>query len=168
MSGQTYYFDANALLKYYLPKEESGSLQVQRLVERCDEKILVSDLTLLEFCSVIMKKRRYQKSPVDSEQYRQALNQKQAEQVFERLKRDVRIFFTVVPLPEGAFHLAENILLRDAVIYSIGSNDALHLAIVQKLSSQPILVTSDGSLQRVCERNQMTFYDPEKDFPTQI
>jgi hypothetical protein len=47
--------------------------------------------------------------------------------------------------------------------FAIGSNDALHLAIVKKLPlDKVIMVTSDQSLQKVCEQTQVPFYDPEQ------
>jgi hypothetical protein len=68
----------------------------------------------------------------------------------------------MVSMPEKFFRLAETILLENAQ-FAISSNDALHLAIVQKLPLQyaPIMLTSDNSLQNVCERVQITYYDPE-------
>jgi predicted nucleic acid-binding protein len=46
-----YYFDANALVKYY--REEQGSLQIKRLVSN-SKPILISPLTLVECVSVFM------------------------------------------------------------------------------------------------------------------
>jgi len=68
----------------------------------------------------------------------------------------------MVAMPDNANRLAEIILLEH-VQFAISANDALHLAIVQSLPSQPatIMVTSDHSLQKVCERTQTSFYDPE-------
>jgi predicted nucleic acid-binding protein len=156
---KSYYFDANALFKYY--KDEKGSLQIRRLVAMY-RPILVSNLTLLECCSTVMKYRREGK-----------LKQRNVNRFFERLRKDTSDNttsrpFLIISISEESFKQAQNLLFLYAGKYSIGSNDALHLVIVQKLSSQPILVTSDGAFQRVCERNQMTFYDPEKDFPTQF
>jgi len=73
--------------------------------------------------------------------------------------------FKIIPIHEEAFRLAESLLLQYALSLDISSNDALHLAIVEKLQSQfsAILVTSDNSMQKVCERLSIPFYDPETD-----
>ena len=69
----------------------------------------------------------------------------------------------MVELPDNVFRLAETILLEHAK-FAISSNDALHLAIVKKLPlDKVIMVTSDQSLQNVCEPAQVPFYDPEQD-----
>jgi PIN domain nuclease of toxin-antitoxin system len=52
IATQKYYFDANALLKYY--QDEQGSLQIHRLVSN-EKPILVSPLTLVECVGVLMK-----------------------------------------------------------------------------------------------------------------
>ncbi|OAD19489.1 hypothetical protein THIOM_004871 [Candidatus Thiomargarita nelsonii] len=70
--------------------------------------------------------------------------------------------FQIVSVSIEIFSLAENILLQYARRFSIGTNDALHLAILQTLNHQAIMVTSDGSMQHVCERLQIPFDDPEK------
>jgi hypothetical protein len=64
---------------------------------------------------------------------------------------------------DNIFRMAENILLQHALTFDISSNDALHLAIVNKLQLQPtpILVTSDNSMQKVSELLSIPFYDPE-------
>jgi predicted nucleic acid-binding protein len=146
-----YYFDANALFKYY--KDEPGSLQIRRLVAG-SSPILVSHLTLLECFGVIMKYRRDR-----------ILKTKQVNALFLRLGKDARSNagshpFEIVRLPDEAFKLAETVLFHYAAQFAISSNDALHLAIVQKLPAKPILVTSDKAMKKVCERMQISFFDP--------
>ena len=54
--GSQYYFDANALFKYY--QNEKGSLRIRRLVARTPHPILVSELTLLECFGIAVKRHR--------------------------------------------------------------------------------------------------------------
>ena len=156
---QRYYFDTNALLKYYNPwikhyQEEKGILQIRRLVSNSHTAVLVSPLTTLE----IVGKLTYF--------FRQnLLKRRNLYVITDHLKKDIGISttnrpFEMVAMPKSAFRLAETILLENAQ-FAISSNDALHLAIVKKLLDTPIMVTSDKSLQNVCERIQITFYDPE-------
>ncbi len=148
-----YYFDANALFKYY--QDEKGSLRIRRLVARTPHPILVSELTLLECFSIAVKR------------YRQKhLKKKVVRNMLKHLRKDVCAPirpFNIILMPDGLFRLGENILLQYALTFDIGSNDALHLAIVKKLQLQPspILVTSDNSMQKVCEQLSIPFYDPE-------
>jgi predicted nucleic acid-binding protein len=160
MTESRYYFDANALLKYYYPllkqhREEIGILQIRRLVSSSTSPILISPMTSLE---VVGKLTQF---------FRQGLiKRKNLNTIITLLKKETGTKtthrpFKIVDLPDNVFQLAETILLEHAK-FAIGSNDALHLAILQKLDLyQPIMVTSDKSLQRVCESIQMPFYDPE-------
>ena len=71
--------------------------------------------------------------------------------------------FQLILMPDIAFQLAKNILLQHAYNFRVETVDALHLAIVKKLQiHSPItIVTSDQSMQKVCERIFVPFYDPE-------
>lgn len=159
---QRYYFDANALVKYYHPflkhnQEEEGILQIRRLVSNSPEPILISPLTSLELICKLTQFFR-----------KKSLKRKRLNTIITLLKKDIsknRITtrpFQMVTMPDNANRLAEIILLEH-VQFAISANDALHLAIVQSLPLQPttVMVTSDHSLQRVCERIQISFYDPE-------
>jgi predicted nucleic acid-binding protein len=73
-----------------------------------------------------------------------------------------RLVSNAKPILISPLTLIESILLQYARRFSIGTNDALHLAILQTLNHQAIMVTSDGSMQHVCERLQIPFSDPEK------
>jgi predicted nucleic acid-binding protein len=154
-----YYFDTNALLKYYNPwikhyPEEKGILQIRRLVSNSPTAILVSPLTSLELVGKLTYLFRQNR-----------LKRRNLHTIIDHIKKDIGINtqpFEMVAMPENVFRLAEMILLENAQ-FAISSNDALHLAIVKKLPLQytPIIVTSDKSLQRVCERIPMIFYNPE-------
>jgi predicted nucleic acid-binding protein len=159
---QRYYFDANALVKYYHPflkhdQEEEGILQIRRLVSNSPEPILISPLTSQELIGKLTQFFR-----------KKSLKRKRLNTIITLLKKDIsrnRITtrpFQILAMPDNAYRLAEIILLEH-VQFAISANDALHLAIVQSLPSQPeaVMVTSDHSLQRVCERTQISFYDPE-------
>jgi hypothetical protein len=58
-------------------------------------------------------------------------------------------------ISDKIFPIAQNILFHHARSFQIGSMDALHLAIIQKIQLQTstILVTSDKSMQQVCAKN---------------
>jgi predicted nucleic acid-binding protein len=150
-----YYFDTNALLKYY--NDEKGRLPLRRLVANSPQPILVSPLTLLECHGVLMKSYR-----------QRVLKRQKLNTLVDLLRRNTGVNhtnrpFQLVLLPEDAFRLAENILLQQAATFDIGANDALHLAIVKQLplTPSPILVTSDRSMQHIGGRLGITIYDPE-------
>ncbi len=156
--NQRYYFDANALFKYY--RDQEGSLNIRRLVSHSSVPVLVSSLTLLECFGVVMKYQR-----------KKFLKQKDVNKIFKRIRRDAGINtktrpFEIMPMPDGVFRLAQSILLQHACVFQIGSNDALHLAIIKKLELQLfsiVMVTSDNSMKNVCYRIQTPVYDPEND-----
>jgi len=150
-----YYFDTNALLKYY--NDEKGRLPIRRLVANSPQPILVSPLTLLECHGVLMKSYR-----------QRVLKRQKLNTLVDLLRRNTGVNhtnrpFQLVPLPDNVFRLAENILLQQAATFDIGANDALHLAIVKQLPliPSPILVTSDRSMQHIGGRLGITIYDPE-------
>ena len=154
-----YYFDANALFKYY--RDENGSLNIRRLVSNSTVPVLLSSLTLLECFGVVMKYYR-----------KKYLKKKDVSKIFKRIRRDSGITdtstrpFRIISMPDGAFRLAQNILLQQACTYQIGSNDALHLAIMKQFDINEnsfIMVTSDQSMKSVCEKICTPVYDPEKD-----
>ena len=58
-SETRYYFDTNALWKYYKANEnEKGILNIRRLVANSPHPILISPLTLLEFIDILTKNVR--------------------------------------------------------------------------------------------------------------
>ena len=156
--NKKYYFDTCAFLKYY--KDEEGSLNVKRLVSRVANPIILSSLTILELVSVLMK------------YYRKGyLNKRTIRRVFKRIRRDTGIKyttrpFTMIAFPNNSFKRAESILIEYASQYDVGSNDALHLAIAENAQlkfNHVTFVTSDVSLQHVCNKIEISYYDPEKE-----
>jgi len=155
-SEQNHYFDTNALFKYY--HDEKGSLKIRRLVSKASPPIIVSSLTLFSGFGVVMEHYRKGK-----------LKKKPVNDLYQRLDKDIgenketNRPFQLIPMPDGAFQLAKNILFQYAKSFRVESTDALHLAIVKKLqtSLSVIMVTSDHSMQKICERISIPFYDSE-------
>jgi predicted nucleic acid-binding protein len=154
-----FYFDTNAFLKYYCPlwrREEEGVLQIRRLVSNSPHPILISPLTSLEFVNKviyfyhcnILKRRNILKTIIHVRQ-----------QIGVNGETKPFIMVDIPKEPRDVFRLAEQILL-DHSAFAIGPNDALHLAIVQKLPTKPIIVTSDNAMKQVCERIPILFFDP--------
>jgi predicted nucleic acid-binding protein len=150
-----YYFDANALFKYY--QDEKGDLNIRRLVANTQKPVLVSSLSLLECFNIVMRYRR-----------KNLFKNRHVNRIFKQLKKDARFNathhpFEIIAISDNIFPIAQNILFHHARSFQIGSMDALHLAIIQKLQLQtsPILVTSDKSMQQVCKQLAISFYDPE-------
>lgn len=127
-----YYFDTNALLKYYNPllkqfQEEQGILQVRRLVANSLVPILVSPMSSLELVGKITAFFR-----------QHLIHKKTLRTVTTHFRKDIGTNttsrpFEMVELPDNVFRLAETILLEQAK-FAISSNDALHLAIVKKFN----------------------------------
>jgi predicted nucleic acid-binding protein len=185
-----YYFDANALVKYYhideqtfqkrlenldkqtfqetLKKSSETELQkqlnelkqhalhIRRLVSN-EKPILISPLTIIEFLSVLMKANR--KKELKKRTIKKII--KDVEKNISTVEETSNCPFYLIAFPENIFLLAKDILLKYSDIYAIGSNDALHLAIIQNLALEAVMVTSDNSMQKVCERLTISFYDPE-------
>lgn len=148
-----FYFDTAAVWKFY--RDEEGSLNIRRLVSYLPAPVLVSPLTVLEFISILMKYRR-----------KRYLKSGTVRKIVKRIRRDTASrYFEVIPVAEASFREAEKILLEHGHQQSIGSNDALHLAIVRNaspISCDITFVTSDHSLKNVCEKVGLPCYDPEE------
>lgn len=154
-----FYLDTNAFFKYYY-HHEKGSLALRRLVSTAPKPILISSLTLVECFAVVMEHFRQGK-----------LKKKQVNDLYVRLDKDVgqtaqtNRSFQLVSVPDGTFQMAKNILLHHAYTFRVETTDALHLAIVKQLQGQSpvVMVTSDQSMQKVCDRLVIPVYDPETD-----
>ncbi|MDM8515258.1 type II toxin-antitoxin system VapC family toxin [Desulfobacterales bacterium HSG16] len=155
VTAKKYYFDTNAMFKYY--RNEAESMPLRRLVAACPDPALVSQLTILEFVSRLAK--AYRKGE---------LKKRTIKRILDRLKKDIHekadSRFQVIKMPVGVFRAAE-IILRQYSMESrigIGSLDALHVAIVTKLPSlSPVMVTWDKAMQRVCEKLEIEVYSPD-------
>jgi predicted nucleic acid-binding protein len=140
-----YYFDANALFKFY--RSEDGSMDIRRIVSNPSNQIYISSLTIVEFIGAICKWVR-----------KGYIRRGSARKIVKRLRKDIGSVtggrpFRMIKIPEGVFRLAERILLERAVESAIGSCDALHLAMASRISSVSalfILVTSDIPMQGCC------------------
>jgi predicted nucleic acid-binding protein len=169
-----YYFDTNALVKYYKAsvdyygngkgsEQEKGCEQVVNLVKTA-RPILISPLTLVETIGCFTKLFRKGSGVKTTVRRREELYG-----IIELLKGDIGENdtirpFKMIPVPDGFFTLAESILIENADS-NIQTNDALHLAIAKKLESSlesPIvMVTSDNSMKNVCGLMRLESYDSE-------
>ena len=142
-----YYFDTNALWKYY--RDEPGSQNIRWLVAK--ETVVLSPLTVLEFVGVLMKYYR-----------KKELKKNEASVTYEKLKRDIGPDrkFQLIPLPVDSFSSAESILIKLAHC-SIDSFDALHIAAALGMKDRPVMATSDKAMQHACAQLGLACYDPE-------
>jgi predicted nucleic acid-binding protein len=159
ISGVVYYFDTNALWKFY--RDQSGAVNIHRLVADSSTQVLISSLTLVEFVGVLMK--YYRKGQV---------RRRQINKIVKRLRRDAGTVnphrpFRVVNFSDTAFREGERLLLHYAGDAAIQTNDALHLAIAMHNDASPsptvVFVTSDGALGAVVQKQCLGCYDPETD-----
>jgi len=161
-----YYFDANALVKYYKAsvdyyENEKGCEQIVDLVS-ISKPIFISPLTLIETIGFFTK--FIFRSQIGKKSRKKRLNE--LDILMDFLQRNIGHNgdnprpFQMITMPEGIFQLAESILLENADA-AIQTNDALHLAIVKKQINQTIMVTSDGAMKNVCAQVNIPIYDPE-------
>ncbi len=154
-NSRVYYFDTNALIKFYLDEKES--VAVRRFVAASPKPVLISRLTMTEFISRLAAAYREKENK---------LKKRDVNRLLDRLKKDAHTaadsHFQIAVMPDGVFHAAEAILRQYAfeAKISIGSFDALHVAIVKKLSAPPVMVTWDKPMQQVCEKLGIELYNP--------
>jgi len=154
MPTKTYYFDTNALWKYYLGQLEYGYVALQQFMVEQNQPVLVSDMTLLEFVGRLTK--GYRKKEIQKNHLRKIL---------QKVRHDIEEthLFEITHIPTEAYNKAQELLINNPES-KFGSNDALHLAVVYNLhqiNSGFTMVTFDEPMQRICQRIGLDFYDPE-------
>ncbi|MCU0499855.1 MAG: type II toxin-antitoxin system VapC family toxin [Anaerolineae bacterium] len=155
-----YYFDTNALYKHYYADEERGAPFVKHLVKVSQHPILISTLTETEYLVCLLKAMRDKK-----------LQPNQVKRLFERHLTDVsekndpliQRSFLRVPLQPDYYWQARELLMHYGGI-SIGTLDALHLALVKHLNIhfEMCMVTSDQGVLRVCKDLKIATLNPEE------
>ncbi len=160
MNNESYYLDANALLKYY--KIEQGSDKIRELIDNPNKKIWISKLTLLECCSVLFRLLRT--SNTEEDKFAMLLIIDQFVIDLENNK------FTVKPFSLNRFDDALELVLKYGSNLQFGSLDALHAAIVKNAHETTQIVTSDGGkkaesrgkLIGLCYELGISAFNPEK------
>lgn len=164
-----YYFDTNALIKYYL--NESETHLVEKLVQESPHPILISPVTLLEFIDHIV--HHWRTGHLSADEVKAILE--------NRLRRDystqsnTQRSFLLTSAPSSALYIrAEAFLLRYAAPEKyekrgktgfdkgrkIGAKDMLHIAIAEKLQDYGtvFMVTWDEKVQDVCKKLKIPYY----------
>lgn len=163
---KSYYFDANALLKFYGLDKELDNSEIFTAIRRLsiNHTVYVSNLTYLETLGVLMKRVRHPKD-------RQKIDRRKLNQLIDQMKRDIgatqRHRFQLIPAQDGIFRSARALMTEHANKYELGVNDALHIAMVKTLTSSVIMVTSDGGkragkMKGVCAEIGLEVFDPEQ------
>lgn len=147
-----YYLDANALIKFYLPKEqEKGIENIQHLVS--SKTVFISNLTLLETLSFWMYSVRTATSKTRKIRI--------GEQLKDIFKRDIPQKFKRILLDKAVFDYAEELMFLYCKDFNLGTNDALHISTAKLMQEHPIMVTSDRVMKNICAQIQLATFDPE-------
>lgn len=129
------YFDTSALLPYY--RAEDVSDQVQALLGRQTEPVLISRLTVVEVASALARWVRMEE-----------LTESQANRIESAFHEDVSEGrFVVKAITDAYFERAYHWLLTRKT--SLRTLDALHLACAE--GNEAVLVTCDDALQEAAE-----------------
>ena len=129
------YLDASALVKLFVPEEESDALNAAL---RGSTDVVLSDLSLTEMASAIGRRRR--EGAIDAVQAR-------------RLHREAAKLAAAchsVELTPPVHRHAERLLLSAAVPEPLRTLDALHVALAHHAQASTF-VTYDARLRRVAE-----------------
>jgi len=175
--SMAYYLDTNALYAYYRgdmrgivhpERQLRGCAAIQALAET-DAVIYVSSLTYVEFVGRLLRHERGKE-----------IKLKHVNAILERMRQDIgrnaRHRFHLVPIDDSIFIEAQTLMLSHARrnACSLDTNDAIHIAVAQKLPPPVSMVTSDGGTKKnendraakmkcVCEAISLEVFDPEID-----
>ncbi|OQY45003.1 MAG: hypothetical protein B6242_11445 [Anaerolineaceae bacterium 4572_78] len=129
-----YYFDTNALIKYFKIKPEEGLTNIARLVSKTTKPILISDWTVLEIVGFICKRYRQGKT-----------KKRKARKVIERLRSTTIPHFRYFRISPDTIKLSESMVVKYGFHHELTIKDA------------------DGSLINICGKENIDVYDPEKE-----
>ncbi|MDM8532515.1 type II toxin-antitoxin system VapC family toxin [Anaerolineales bacterium HSG25] len=163
--SSAYFFDANAIYKYY--QDEAGSETVRQLVQDNPYRCFISEWSVVEFISIFRK-------------YIQADGVKKAEQetrknqfygLYQRFQNDLQSrLFIIMPIPVQWRADMSGLIIRLAIDPldvtarpSLKPPDALQFITFQQLCQtfpQTCMVTNDKPLTKVCKLEQLAALDP--------
>ena len=159
-----YYLDTNAFLKLtilmehkkYQGKEEQGVNETRALVKDNANHIIISEWTLLESLAVLTKCIRKDVFGVTKKKKKATaiLNE-----VHEYLKNNK---IKVIPVNENIYRIAIE-MVQSYALLNLSANDALHIAIVEYLQNNVLMVSSDRVLINVCQSRNIPLFNPEKE-----
>ncbi|MDP2212207.1 MAG: type II toxin-antitoxin system VapC family toxin [Candidatus Aquicultor sp.] len=131
------FVDTSALVKYYYP--EADSLDVERLILAAD-RIYLSELSLVEFASALMKKIRMKE-----------LDEKERHLIWEAFLSDIQAeSIEFIGLAQEDFHAAADRILELGRDHSLRTLDALQLASALKVDNARFLA-ADTSLNSIAQ-----------------
>jgi predicted nucleic acid-binding protein len=134
---QVIYFDTSALVKWYLPEEQSN--EVEKYIQE-HGPVAISELTVVEMRDLLARHRR-----------EGTLDPNTEIKVFATFEEDIRQKFLIChPLSDGVAQGAVNLLsvLCDLPLRMI---DAMHLAIAKEIQTD-VLVTADPVMASAGEK----------------
>ncbi len=144
-----YYFDTNALIKYYAFKDEKGIEITQKIVDNFP--VFISNLTSLEYFKKLMDFFR-----------KKEINKSNLKKLTQRFYEDTENRFILIANPENIFFDAQQLILTYGKTNNISANDALHICIA-KCIPNGIIVTSDRVIKNICDKIQLATFDPESE-----
>lgn len=145
------FFDTSALVKFF--HEEIGTEPVTQLINNSRNEIWISELTIVEFLSVMY--RLYREGKIVDDELEEAINGFE-----EECHR-----FVVVPLNIVIIEEAKDLLSRFGKNFSLRTLDALQLAscnLVYEDDEDWAVVSSDSRLIRVVRDIGMNIINPEE------
>ena len=172
-----YYLDANAIIKYsfyqeYLARhseQEQGVENVRSLIKSQAGIFYCSNFALLECFHTLLKKYRdNQACKVFGETL--ADQQRNIDLIFKKLRKSVEdsdLQMDTTPLTANVLVMAQKLTYKYGIQkQKIDSLDAVHLALVLQLSTKKLqsvtLITSDEGMIRICEKENIETFNPEK------
>lgn len=140
----TYFLDTSALIKRYLPEAGSGRM-VSLFQEGAD--IVISELTMVEFLSVLQKLRFVSKA-IDDDSFREIWN----------------AFSLDVAYGAIQVHTVSPEVVEEGIQFLLGKYvtavDVLHLGTARLLGDDMVFVSSDRKLNQLAAALGMRYLDP--------
>lgn len=145
------FFDTSALVKFF--HEEIGTELVTQLINNPQNEVWISELTIVEFLSVIY--RLYREKQIVNDELEEAINGFQKE----------CYHFIVVPLNIVIIEEAKDLLSVFGKDFSLRTLDALQFAscnLVYEDDENWVIVSSDRRLIRIIQNTGMNIINPEE------
>ncbi len=146
-----YMFDTSGLVKYY--HKEVGSEKIEQIADDSNNRILISNLSIVEFVSSIAKKKRL--GEIELSSFREARHKFFADIANGK--------FHVIALTQEHGRGALKLLVKHGTKYGLRTLDALQLAIAIELKADGRLhhfVCADDGLNSIAKREKVRFLNP--------
>ena len=152
--NNTFFFDTSAVVKLY--HYEIGTERVESIFREESSSILLSELTMVELHSAVVKKIRMKEITEDA-----------GKQAIRNFQKDCADRFLILPLGSKVVRKAKELIDRHGNAFAIRTLDAIQLAACKLEEDKALVfVCADINLIAICQMEGIQLINPETTQPS--